>query len=115
MNSKYLQIQVQKESLFKMRLKSCAENKSEPWTINDIELALKCLKNGTSRDPYGYANELFKSEVAGKDFKLATLKLTNKIKKNKKSQRLYSSVTSLVSTRIKVQEKTLVPTGESFE
>ena len=48
--------------------------------MEDVEIVLKGLKNGTSRDPYSYANELFKPEVAGHDMKLAIVKLVNKIK-----------------------------------
>ena len=63
-----------------MRLKLCAQNKRDDWTEDDLKLVLKDLKNGTSRDPFGYNNELFKSEIAGKDLHLAVLKLMNKIK-----------------------------------
>ena len=49
-----------------------------------MEAALKSLKNGTSRDPFGYPNELFKSNVSGEDLKKATLKLMNKIKEKQK-------------------------------
>ena len=38
----------------------------------------------TALETATYANELFKSEVAGKDLKLATLKLMNKIKEEQK-------------------------------
>ena len=48
------------EKLLKLRLKQCAKNKTEPCTMDDMELALKSLKNGTSRDHFGYPNELFK-------------------------------------------------------
>ena len=50
--------------------------------MDEMEAALKNLKNGTSRDPFGYPNELFKSNVSGEDLKEATLKLMNKIKEN---------------------------------
>ena len=79
-HSDYQEVKTMKENLFVNRLKACAKNKTDPWTMDDLELALKGLKNGTSRDPLGYPNELFKSKVAGRDLKEATLKLMNKIK-----------------------------------
>lgn len=67
-----------------MRLKICAQEKTEPWSMKDVEIALKGLKNGTSRDPHGYANELFKPNVAGHDLKLAIVKIVNNIKDQQK-------------------------------
>ena len=80
MDGDHVDIQIAQEKMCKMRLEQCSENKTDPWILEDLELVLKGLKKGTSRDPYGYTNELFKNEVAGKDLKLATLKLMNKIK-----------------------------------
>ena len=62
------------------RLEAARLNKTEPWVIDDLEKVLSYLKKNKSRDPHGYANELFRPEVAGKDLKLAILKLMNKIK-----------------------------------
>ena len=80
----YTNIQIWKEKLCKIRLKMCAQVKTDPWTLGDVEIVLKGLKNGTSRDPYGYANELFKPNVAGQDMKLAIVKLVNKIKEQQR-------------------------------
>ena len=55
-------------------------NKSVPWTLNDLEMVLKTLKPGKSRDPNGWVRDLFFSNVAGKNLKLSILKLFNKIK-----------------------------------
>ena len=41
--------------------------KSKPWSENDLELALRDLKNNKSRDFQGYANEVFKNETIGSD------------------------------------------------
>ena len=76
-DTEYANVQEWKENLCESRLKICAKTKTDPWTIEDLEIALKDLKNGTSRDPYGYANELFKTEVAGHDLKLSIVKLVN--------------------------------------
>ena len=67
-----------------MRLALCTGEKTEPWTMDNLNIALKNQKNGTSRDPHDYTNELFKNDVAGADLKLATLKLMNKIKDQQK-------------------------------
>ena len=80
----YQEVQVYKEKLCKLRLQICAQNKTDDWTEDDLIQALKDLKTGTSRDPFGYSNELFKSEVAGKDLRLAVLIIMNKIKTQQK-------------------------------
>ena len=47
----------------------------------NLDVTLKQLKNNKYRDPLGFANELFKPENAGEDFKEAVLLLMNNIKK----------------------------------
>ena len=49
--------------------------------MDDLEVVLHHLKKNASRDPHGYANEIFCLEVAGKDMKPAPLSLMNLIKK----------------------------------
>ena len=75
---------VQREKLFEQRLREAQDKKTPDWTEDDLNNALKQLKNNKSRDPLGYSNELFKPENAGQDLKLAVLKMSNKIKKNQK-------------------------------
>ena len=82
MDTEYVEVQKVKENMCKMRLRQCAENKTSAWTLDDLDQVLKQLRKGTSRDPYGYNNELFKN--SGKDLKLATLTLMNKIKSQQK-------------------------------
>ena len=60
------------------RLKLSKLNKTDPWTLDDLNAAIKDLDNGKSRDAIGHANEIFK--CAGSDLKLALLKLMNHIK-----------------------------------
>ena len=43
----------------------------EPWTMKNLDVVLKYLKRNKSRDPLGYANELFRPETAGEDLILA--------------------------------------------
>ena len=67
-----------------MRIKLAQKNKTPPWTLKELEVVLKYLKNNKSRDPLGLCNELFKENAAGDDLKLAVLKLVNRIKSEQK-------------------------------
>ena len=69
-----------KDELFELRLELAKCDKSIPWTLEDLEFILKHLKDGKSRDPNGWCNEIFSNKVAGKQLKLSMLKLFNKIK-----------------------------------
>ena len=66
--------------LCEARLKMTKLNKTDPWSMEDMEIAIKDLGKNKSRDALNWANELFKEGVAGSDLKLATLKLMNLIK-----------------------------------
>ena len=73
-----------KNEIFKLKLKK-AENKSSlPWKMKHLEAALSHLKNNKSRDPEGYINEIFKSEVSGENLKNSLLKMCNKLKEEKR-------------------------------
>ena len=72
--------QVQREDLFEKQISEAQKNVTPEWTMEDLELVLKQLKNGKSRDPLGYANELFKPENVGSDLKNALLLMSNEIK-----------------------------------
>ena len=69
-----------KEDLFSMRFELAKLDKSEPWTMEDLEDALNKLKDGKARDPNGWTNELFTNKVAGKYLKISMLMILNKIK-----------------------------------
>ena len=69
-----------KEELCKLRLKLAQRKVTPPWTMSDLDVVLDYLKCNKSRDPFGYANKLFKNDAAGKDLKLAVIKLMNRIK-----------------------------------
>ena len=71
---------MQREQLCKDRLKEAQEIKTPNWTMIELNTVLKQLKNNKSRDPLGFANELFKPQNAGEDLKIATLTLMNQIK-----------------------------------
>ena len=67
-------------TLCEERLKLTELNKTDPWSMDDLDQAVKDLDNNKARDALDYANELFKEGVAGKDLKLALLKLMNLMK-----------------------------------
>ena len=48
--------------------------------MKQLETVLKYLKKNKSRDPLGYANEIFHPDVAGEDLKESILLLVNRIK-----------------------------------
>ena len=79
-NLNLVDMKADKEELCKMRLNNAKENKTKPWEMTDLEVVLKHLKKNKSRDPLGYANELFRPETAGDDLKLAILMMMNRIK-----------------------------------
>ena len=72
------------EQLCELRLKQAVNNKSEPWTMEEFDAAVKDLDNDKSRDALGHVNELYKKGVVDTDLKLATLKLMNLIKEKQK-------------------------------
>ena len=59
-------------------------NKTKPWTMEELETVLKYLKKSKSRYPYNLANEIFHPQIAGKDLKTAILKIMNSIKQQQK-------------------------------
>ena len=75
--------EMQQEKNCSDRLKEAQANKTPKWRLDDSETVLKDLKNNKSRDPMGFANELFKPDNAGKDLKVAVLQLINNIKTQK--------------------------------
>ena len=50
-------------------------------TLEDVSIVLKGLTNNKSKDPLGFANELFKPEHACGDLKPVLLKMSNGMKK----------------------------------
>ena len=65
-----------------IRLELLKSINTEPWTMDDLDQAVKYLDRDKARDALGHANELFKDEVACTDLKLATLRFMNHMKKN---------------------------------
>ena len=87
-----------KSEIFQMKLKNAESKTTLPWKMSQLESALSHLKNNKSRDPEGYINEIFKSELAGRNLKESLLLLCNKLKQGK-----------LISNFMKVANITTVP------
>ena len=68
------QIKEDKEELCSRRMETAKNKTTPPRTMDQLESVLNYLKKNKSRDPYGYANEIFRPDVAGQDLKLAILK-----------------------------------------
>ena len=73
--------QVQREEMWDNQFQEAQRNVTPDWTMQDLEVVLRQLNNKKSRDPLGFANELFKPKNAGQDLKLALLKMSNEVKK----------------------------------
>ena len=87
-----------KSEIFQMKLKNAESKTTLPWKMSQLESALSHLKNNKSRDPEGYMNEIFKSELAGRNLKESLLSMCNKLKQGK-----------LKSNFMKVSNITTVP------
>ena len=70
--------------LCEKRLDKAKAKKTDPWSMDDLEEALKSLDKDKARDALGLSNEIFKEGVAGTDLKLAVLKFMNRIKADQK-------------------------------
>ena len=80
MDGKYSDILLLKNELWVRRFEQCRKKTTNPWTIDNIDKAIKSLKNNQSRDPLGMINELFKSGIMGTELKSSTLCLMNNVK-----------------------------------
>ena len=56
--------------LFEKRIKEAFTNKSPVFEMRELEIVLKSLKPGKSKDPDNYICELFKDGVIGGDLKM---------------------------------------------
>ena len=57
----------------------CKQNKTLPWTQEDSEKVLKCMKKDKCRDPNGLNSEMFATKIPGKDLTVSLLMLFNGI------------------------------------
>ena len=82
MVSELEKLETLKEYLFKLRYNICKAKQSQEWSNEDLENALKCMKNNKARDAQGHLYELFR--FGGKDLKDSMVRMFNIIKKKKK-------------------------------
>ena len=62
-----------KQKVFQSLFIKANDLKCSDFTLSDLQKALSDLKDKKSRDPNGYINEIFKSDVIGQDLKLSLL------------------------------------------
>ena len=70
--------------LFENRLERSKLNKSEPFSMLELDTVLNSLKMGKCRYPNNYVSELFKKDVIGDDLKISILLMMNRVKKELK-------------------------------
>ena len=79
-NSDYLELKELKEYLCKPRLNMTKESHYSKWTIEELNSAIKRLRNNKCRDPHGHVNELYKN--MGKDGLLSLLDIIEQDKRS---------------------------------
>ena len=82
MKEELMDVYFLKEELWMSRKIELRKKITKPWTIDELKVALKSLKNNKTMDPNGMINELFKEGVIGEDLETALLRLFNGIKEN---------------------------------
>ena len=80
MRAEYEDIYRLKSVLWKLRFEELKCKKSPPWTIGNLNKAIKGLKNNQSGDPNGIISELFKPGVLGQDLAQGLFMLCNGMK-----------------------------------
>ena len=88
---------LRRSKLFEQKLKFAQNNKSQPWTMEELEIALRDLKRNKSRDCEGLVNEIFKSDVIGNNLKKSLLMMFNNIKEESLIPKFmnYSNITTV--------------------
>ena len=72
-----------KKRIIQLKMKLAESRESPDWTMDDLDEALRKLKNNKSRDFEGYINEIFKKNVIGSDLKKSLLIMFNKLRRSK--------------------------------
>ena len=84
MHPQLMELEKRKIKLSNLRLQKAKKRKTVPWTVKQMETAIKSMKNKKCRDAQGLINEILKPGVAGKYFKMSLLSLLNKTKEHLK-------------------------------
>ena len=80
MKAEYKNIFKLKNYLWRLRYEELKSIKSSPWTLANLNRAIKGLKINQSGDPSGIISELFKPGVLGQDLAQGLLMLCNGMK-----------------------------------
>ena len=86
-----------RNEIFERKIKIAEAKESREWKMEDLDQALKDLKNNKSRDHDGLLNEIFKHAVIGDDLKLSMFMMYKKLKKEKLIPEFmtYSNITTV--------------------
>ena len=68
------------EKLVELKVNEARHNKSEPFTLSELESTLNNLNKGRARDPEGFCAELFQNNVMGESLKESLLIMLNKVR-----------------------------------
>ena len=68
------------KKLVELKVNEARHNKSEPFTLSELESTLNNLNKGRARDPEGFCAELFQNNVMGESLKKSLLIMLNKVK-----------------------------------
>ena len=82
-------IQDLKDEIFELKIEKAKTNKTEDWTIKELEAVLTEIKKGKSRDPEGMSRELFHPSIIGENLKMSILIMFNKLKKARTNSKFY--------------------------
>ena len=72
--------------VIQLKLKRTAQQKTQPFQMEDLNTVLKDIKSNKSRDTEGLDRTIFKDTVIGSNLKESLLKLLNNIKTTKEIQ-----------------------------
>ena len=76
----FIEIQKLKDLIFKLKMEKVSTNKSDDWTLKELEAVLKDVKKGKSRDPDGISRDIFHNSVIGNNLKESLLVMFNLLK-----------------------------------
>ena len=73
-----------KDSIFQLTIEKAKSILSNDWTMQDLEIVLKEIKKGKSRDSEGISRDIFHTSIIGNNLKLSLLIMFNKLKQEGK-------------------------------
>ena len=81
-NPEFYEIQKLKDLIFKLKMEKVKANKTNDWTLKELEAVLKNIRKEKSRDPDGISRAIFHPSVIGENLKDSLLIMFNKIKQH---------------------------------